>query len=129
MTIPALEGRPIQIQDKLMEHTSDFFQVGSGHCRYQRLCAACREAVTYAERGAGGNGDHLDQVVLRDQASEPPVRRIIYCFKHRSNNSRLAAVNFFLAIVGSVQVSRILTYRRSLKGSTVEAIKEEAKQV
>lgn len=36
----------------------------------------------------------------------------------------LAAVNFFLGCVGVVQVSRILMYRRSLAGSSQEAIKD-----
>lgn len=43
---------------------------------------------------------------------------------------RLAAVNFFLAIVGITQVSRIVMYRQSLKGlpPVVEEAKAEAKE-
>lgn len=43
---------------------------------------------------------------------------------------RLAAVNFCLAIVGAIQVSRILTWRSSVEGSkekALEDIKEEVK--
>ena len=36
----------------------------------------------------------------------------------------MAAVNFCLFIVGTVQVSRILVYQRSQSGSTKEALKE-----
>jgi mitochondrial pyruvate carrier 2 len=42
----------------------------------------------------------------------------------------LAAVNFCLAIVGTIQVSRILAYQSSQKGSAekmVEDVKEEVK--
>ena len=41
----------------------------------------------------------------------------------------LAAVNFCLFIVGTVQVSRILVYQRSQTGSTEEAVKVLAKDV
>lgn len=41
----------------------------------------------------------------------------------------LAAVNFFLGVVGVIQVSRILAYQRSVKGQTageqLEAAKDE----
>jgi hypothetical protein len=40
----------------------------------------------------------------------------------------LAAVNFFLGLVGIVQVGRILMYKQSQKGkSTVEEVKDEVK--
>jgi hypothetical protein len=44
--------------------------------------------------------------------------------------SSLAAVNFFLGIVGVIQVSRIVMYNQSQKGSplTVEAVKEDVKE-
>lgn len=42
---------------------------------------------------------------------------------------RLAAVNFFLGCVGAVQVSRIFSYRRSLEGSSKEALKEMEHEV
>lgn len=42
--------------------------------------------------------------------------------------NRLATVNFFLGCVGVMQVTRILTYRRGLKGETKD-IKETAKGV
>jgi hypothetical protein len=41
----------------------------------------------------------------------------------------LAAVNFCLFIVGTVQVSRILVYQRSVSGSTEGALKELAGDV
>lgn len=44
---------------------------------------------------------------------------------------RLAAVNFFLGIVGIVQVSRIAMYRQSLNDSPekqIEAVKDKAKE-
>jgi hypothetical protein len=41
----------------------------------------------------------------------------------------LAAVNFCLFIVGTVQVSRILVYQRSQTGSTEEAVKVLADDV
>lgn len=41
-----------------------------------------------------------------------------------ANIDRLAAVNFFLGCVGAVQVTRIFNYRRSLDGSTKEALKD-----
>ena len=46
-----------------------------------------------------------------------------------ANGLSLATVNFFLALVGIAQVSRILAYRRSVQGKNpAEVIKEEAKQ-
>lgn len=53
-----------------------------------------------------------------------------WCFIIRPKNYLLAAVNFCLAIVGVVQVSRILTHKSHITGSTekaVEASKEEEK--
>lgn len=41
----------------------------------------------------------------------------------------LAAVNFCLFIVGTVQVSRIVVYQRSQSGSTEAALKDLAKDV
>jgi len=49
-----------------------------------------------------------------------------WCCIIKPRNLLLAAVNFFLACVGVVQVSRIFMYRRSLKGSTQEAAKDIA---
>jgi hypothetical protein len=40
----------------------------------------------------------------------------------------LAAVNFFLGLVGVVQVSRIVTYNMSHKGETVGDQAKEAKE-
>lgn len=50
-----------------------------------------------------------------------------WCLIIKPRNVLLAAVNFFLAGVGVVQVSRILAYRRSLANSDtgVEAATEE----
>jgi len=44
-----------------------------------------------------------------------------------SNLHRLATVNFFLGIVGIVQVSRILHYRYTLKDETAGELVEDAK--
>lgn len=41
----------------------------------------------------------------------------------------MAAVNFCLFIVGTVQVSRILVYQRSVSGSTEGALKDLASDV
>ena len=46
-----------------------------------------------------------------------------WCFIIKPRNIALATVNFFLFCVGSVQVSRVLVYRNSVK----EPLKEEAK--
>ncbi|KAJ5484842.1 mitochondrial pyruvate carrier 2 [Penicillium diatomitis] len=47
-----------------------------------------------------------------------------WCLIIKPRNVLLAAVNFFLGCVGVVQVSRILMWQRSQKGSTIEAVKE-----
>ncbi|PYH46039.1 mitochondrial pyruvate carrier family protein [Aspergillus saccharolyticus JOP 1030-1] len=52
-----------------------------------------------------------------------------WCMIITPKNYLLAAVNFFLGIVGVVQVSRIVSYRRSLDGSTTEAVKDLEKEV
>ncbi|KAL4865811.1 hypothetical protein BDV12DRAFT_173909 [Aspergillus spectabilis] len=53
-----------------------------------------------------------------------------WCLIIKPKNYLLAAVNFFLGCVGVVQVSRILSYRRSLEGgSTTEAVKGLEKEV
>ncbi|KAH0846883.1 Mitochondrial pyruvate carrier 2 [Fonsecaea pedrosoi] len=52
-----------------------------------------------------------------------------WCFIIRPKNLLLAAVNFCLFLVGTVQVSRILMYQASQKGSTTEALKEMEKEV
>lgn len=46
-----------------------------------------------------------------------------WCFVIRPQNMFLAAVNFCLFCVGTVQVSRILTYQASQKGSLKEGAK------
>jgi len=46
-----------------------------------------------------------------------------WCFVIRPKNMLLAAVNFCLFLVGTVQVGRILAYQSSQKGSTTEALK------
>lgn len=68
------------------------------------------------------------------QAQELPVRAIISLgiFKHwLTLHHSLAAVNFFLGLVGVVQVSRILSYesekKKGLHG-VVEDIKADAKE-
>lgn len=48
-----------------------------------------------------------------------------------TRSTSLATVNFFLGVVGITQVTRILLWRNSQKGSiaeTVEDVKEEVKQ-
>ncbi|KAJ9611998.1 hypothetical protein H2200_003593 [Cladophialophora chaetospira] len=52
-----------------------------------------------------------------------------WCFVIRPQNMLLAAVNFCLFLVGTVQVSRILTYRSSQKGSQTEALKSMEKDI
>lgn len=52
-----------------------------------------------------------------------------WCFVIRPKNMLLAAVNFCLFIVGTVQVSRILVWQRSQQGSTEAAVKTLADDV
>ncbi|KAI0011370.1 hypothetical protein F4779DRAFT_573427 [Xylariaceae sp. FL0662B] len=47
-----------------------------------------------------------------------------WCFVIRPKNYLLAAVNFFLGIVGIVQVTRIALYRRSLKNLPAPAAED-----
>ena len=52
----------------------------------------------------------------------------------KPRNVFLATVNFFLFCVGATQVSRVLIYRKSLKGTSAtkeakDAVKEEAESV
>jgi mitochondrial pyruvate carrier 2 len=52
----------------------------------------------------------------------------------KPKNVFLATVNFFLFCVGATQVSRIIVYRQSLKGTSTtdeakDVVKEEAKVV
>jgi mitochondrial pyruvate carrier 2 len=47
-----------------------------------------------------------------------------WCLIIKPKNYFLAAVNFFLFLVGTTQVSRIFVYQQSLKGAS---IKDEAK--
>ncbi|KAF2737568.1 putative UPF0041 protein C24B11.09 [Polyplosphaeria fusca] len=49
-----------------------------------------------------------------------------WCFVIRPRNVFLAAVNFFLFIVGAAQVSRIYMYQQSIKGVEGEAKSEGA---
>lgn len=51
-----------------------------------------------------------------------------WCFIIRPKNMFLAAVNFFLFIVGATQVGRIAMYRQSLKGTEGQA-KAEGKEL
>jgi hypothetical protein len=58
-----------------------------------------------------------------------------WCFIIKPKNMMLAAVNFFLFIVGATQTSRILLHQRSVKAAggevkaEVEEVKTELKQV
>jgi mitochondrial pyruvate carrier 2 len=52
-----------------------------------------------------------------------------WCFIIKPRNLFLAAVNFFLFIVGTTQVTRILMYRQSQKGTTIaQEVKDQAKE-
>lgn len=50
------------------------------------------------------------------------------CFTPTFQHS-LAAVNFFLGIVGTIQVSRILMYQASQKDAVLPAIEEKVEEV
>lgn len=50
-----------------------------------------------------------------------------WCLIIKPKNILLATVNFFLGIVGVIQVSRIVTYNYSVKGQTAEKQLESAK--
>jgi len=56
-----------------------------------------------------------------------------WCLIIKPKNVLLAAVNFFLGIVGVIQVSRIVSYNMSQKGESVgdqvESAKEDVKDV
>ncbi|KAL4805891.1 UPF0041-domain-containing protein [Aspergillus unguis] len=52
-----------------------------------------------------------------------------WCMIITPKNYLLAAVNFFLGCVGVVQVTRIFNYRRSLDGSSKEAVKDMEQEV
>jgi len=52
-----------------------------------------------------------------------------WCFVIRPKNMLLAAVNFCLFLVGTIQCSRILTYQSSQKGNTTEALKSMEKDL
>lgn len=52
-----------------------------------------------------------------------------WCFVIRPQNMLLAAVNFCLFIVGTVQVSRIVTYHSSQKGSLEAAVKDAGQDI
>jgi len=52
-----------------------------------------------------------------------------WCFVIRPKNMLLAAVNFCLFIVGTVQCSRIFAYRSSHKDSQTEALKSMEKDI
>jgi hypothetical protein len=52
-----------------------------------------------------------------------------WCMIIKPRNIFLATVNFFLFCVGATQVSRVLIYRQSLKGtSSTEEVKDAAKE-
>lgn len=54
-----------------------------------------------------------------------------WCFVIRPQNMFLASVNFLLFCVGTTQVSRVLSYQKSLKGTdgVIDAIKGEGKDL
>lgn len=96
-----------------------------------RFCAPGREALADAERGADRHRPDLDAVVLDHQAQELSVRSFD-CFPQntwapRLTRHSLAAVNFFLGIVGIVQVTRIGLYHQSQKALAANPV-EEAKE-
>jgi len=51
-----------------------------------------------------------------------------WCLIIKPKNVLLAAVNFFLFCVGTVQLSRIAVYNSSQKGSAKEAVKSKAEE-
>ena len=52
-----------------------------------------------------------------------------WCFIIKPRNIFLASVNFLLFCVGATQVSRVLSYQKTLKGDTVgEEVEKAAKQ-
>ena len=89
-----------------------------------------REVVFDSEYGADGYGLDLDEMVLRDQTKEHAVRGPGTALRPEGNRAyvnvlySLAGVNFALFLVGTIQVGRILSYQRSLTGSTEGALKE-----
>ncbi|EXJ80251.1 hypothetical protein A1O1_08393 [Capronia coronata CBS 617.96] len=52
-----------------------------------------------------------------------------WCFIIRPKNVLLAAVNFCLFLVGTIQCGRILMYKRSQDGSTAAALKDMEKEL
>jgi hypothetical protein len=115
-------------------------EVGPRHSGHFGLCASRRETLADAERGAHGYRLDLDKVVSDYQAQELSVRLtripIFYSFQRETGLTKfnsLAAVNFFLGMVGIVQVTRITLYHQSQKNapaaSAVEEVKEAVKSV
>ncbi|KAF7513588.1 hypothetical protein GJ744_008882 [Endocarpon pusillum] len=52
-----------------------------------------------------------------------------WCFIIKPKNYLLAAANFCVAIVATLQVSRILIYRASVKGSKAKALEESKEEI
>lgn len=72
-------------------------------------------------------------MVLDHQAQELPVRppstQVYKNTPKPTNMNSLAAVNFFLGLVGIVQVSRILMYESDKKKGLVEVVEDVKEDV
>lgn len=71
-------------------------------------------------------------MVLDHQAQELPVTRPLLHINHSKILTNfppsLAAVNFFLGIVGLIQITRIATHEPSTAADSVKAVVEDVKQ-
>ena len=112
--------------------------------RHLRLLPSRREALADTKRGSDLHRPDLDPVVPDHQAKKHHVHLplpspilpfpLSHTFQsvvsYPANEPRLASVNFFLGLVGVVQVSRIVMYNSSQKkltaGEQIEAAKEGA---
>ena len=111
--------------------------MGARDSRHLGSGAPGREALADAERGADHDGHHLDPVVPDHQAQElsvrslplpSPVKTNSCLFRPILTQHSLAAVNFFLGVVGVVQCARIGLYHQSQKAALAEGKAEEVKE-
>ena len=121
-------------------------------CRPSRrlgLPSPSREAFPDTECRPHGYGIDLDEMVLCDPTEKHAVRPtpsslcVLKIPRAKERLARtsdrkdrancliysLAAVNFCLFLVGTIQCSRILAYQSSQKGSTTEALKSMEKDI
>lgn len=97
---------------------------------YFRLCPSSGEAVLDAELCAYVHRTDLDEVVHHHPSQELPVSRLPNRRKVPMANTStpsLAAVNFFLALVGITQLTRIAMHESSKKSGDqiVEDVKAD----